>query len=48
MSGEGISSLEKILCGWTAVGLGRLSFHTSMETNDAVCQRSTGLTFQFP
>ena len=28
---------KKILCGWTAAGLGRLSFHTSMEATDAVC-----------
>ena len=27
---------KKILCGWTAAGLGRLSFHTSMEAIDAV------------
>ena len=27
---------KKILCGWTAAGLGRLSFHTSMEATDAV------------
>ena len=27
---------EKILCGWTAARLGRLSFHTSMEATDAV------------
>ena len=28
---------KKILCGWTAAGLGRLSFHTSMEATYAVC-----------
>ena len=28
---------KKILCGWTAAGLGRLSFHTSMEATDAFC-----------
>jgi hypothetical protein len=28
---------KKILCGWTAARLGRLSFHTSMEATDAVC-----------
>ena len=27
---------KKILCGWTAARLGRLSFHTSMEATDAV------------
>ena len=27
---------KKILCGWAAAGLGRLSFHTSMEATDAV------------
>ena len=26
---------KKILCGWTAAGLGRLSFHASMEATDA-------------
>jgi hypothetical protein len=26
---------QQILCGWTAAGLGRLSFHTSMEATDA-------------
>jgi Homeodomain-like domain len=25
---------KKILCGWTAARLGRLSFHTSMEATD--------------
>src|SRR5208337_108127 len=25
---------EQILCGWTAAGLGRLIFHTSMEATD--------------
>ncbi len=28
---------QQILCGWTAAGLGRLSFHTSMEATDGVC-----------
>jgi len=27
---------KKILCGWTAARLGRLSFHTGMEATDAV------------
>jgi putative transposase len=31
-----LRSAEKILCGWTAARLGRLSFHTSMEATDAV------------
>src|SRR5271165_5103817 len=26
---------KQILCGWTAAGLGRLIFHTSMEATDA-------------
>ena len=30
------NGLEQILCGWTAAGLGRLSFHTSMEATDAI------------
>ena len=25
---------KQILCGWTAAGLGRLSFHASMEATD--------------
>ena len=29
------ASKKKILCGWTATRLGRLSFHTSMEATDA-------------
>ena len=33
---QSVKSAEKILCGWTAAGLGRLSFHTSMEATDAV------------
>jgi hypothetical protein len=35
-----VQAAEKILCGWTAAGLGRLSFHTIMEATDAVRQRS--------
>ena len=33
----GDERLKKILCGWTAAGLGRLSFHTSMEATNEVC-----------
>ena len=36
---------KKILCGWTAAGLGRLSFHTSMEATNEVfhlCNRCRG------
>ena len=29
--------MKKILCGWRAAGLGRLSFHTSMEATNEVC-----------
>ena len=31
-----LKALQQILCGWTAAGLGRLSFHTSMEATDAI------------
>jgi hypothetical protein len=33
---EGPNYRKEILCGWTGAGLGRLSFHTSMEAIDAV------------
>ena len=37
LDSQSLKAPEKILCGWTAAGLGRLSFHTSMEATDAVC-----------
>jgi hypothetical protein len=33
-------SRKQILCGWMAAGLGRLSFHSSMEATNAICHLS--------